>query len=82
MELEEDKNRILSFAEGHPYVLLASIAILVIVILIMYFNSRGYNVMGLASGKKSKKKKSSDADEDTVDELIDDIESKQKDSKK
>lgn len=74
MENEGSKNKILEFAENHPYILLITVLILIILIVIMYLNSRGYSFGGV--GKKHKKKDISDDDE--IDELIESINKKQR----
>lgn len=76
---ETKKNRVLEFAENHPYILLAVISVLVILIIIMFLNSCGYNVPGMGEGKgKKKKKKEPLDDEEEMDELIASIHSKQR----
>lgn len=72
------KNKVFEFAESHPYILLAVISVLVIIIIVMYLSSRGYG-MGLESlkGKKSKRKEPLNDDEE-VDDLIESIHKKQK----
>lgn len=76
--------RILTFSENHPYILLGTVVILVLAVIIMYLNSRG--IIGGSDGfKKSKKKKTNeekDLDEEEIDDLINDINEKQKKNKR
>lgn len=75
--LDNAKNKVLEFAEHHPYALLAIISVLIIIIIVLYMNNRGY--MGSAKSKfTGKKKKAGAGDEDELDELIESIHSKQK----
>lgn len=69
---EESKNKILEFAEQHPYVLIAVIAVLFIIILLMYFSP---STLGM---KEKLKKGPKNIDEDEMDELINRIHEKQK----
>lgn len=81
MELIDDSNKsnkILEFAEGHPYVLLAVISVLIILVIIMFLGSCGYNIPMVGCKKGKKKKKEIIDDEDEIDELITSIHNKQK----
>jgi hypothetical protein len=78
MDVDGIKHKVLDFAEHHPYVLLAVISVLVIIIIIMYLNSRGYGVMGFQGKRTGRKKKEALNDDEEVDELIASIHKKQK----
>jgi len=67
-----DKNKVLEFAEGHPYVLLGAIGVLIIVIVVMFMGGRGYGTGGV------KKKKAPENEDEEVDVLIESIHDKQK----
>ena len=69
----ENKNKVVEFAESHPYVLLSAIGILIIIILVMYLKGRGY---GVTSIKKTKK--TPETEDEEVDVLIESIHDKQK----
>ncbi len=73
-----DKYKILEFAEGHPYVLLVVILILLIFIVATSFS--GSNP--LTGVCKRKKKNASPVEDDEIEELIESIHSKQKASPK
>lgn len=66
-------NKILEFAESHPYILLAIVILLIIAIIYMYINSRAKTEKATARRKKKKP-----IDEDDLDELVDTIHDKQK----
>lgn len=70
------KNKVFEFAENHPYILLAIISVLVIIVIVMYLNSRGYGIGGMQGFKKKRKEPLNDEEE--VDELIDSIHKKQR----
>lgn len=72
---ESKKSKILEFAEAHPYVLLAAIAVLVIVVLVMIFGKKVAPSISSLCGKKKKEPLNED---DEVDELIESIHNKQK----
>lgn len=75
--MDSAKIKIFEFAENHPNILLGVISMLVVIIVIMYLNSRGYGV-GLGGVCAKKKKKESMNDEEEVDDLIESIHKKQK----
>lgn len=70
------KNKLLQFAEEHPYVLLASTSILIIVILIIFLYSNGF-IMERMNHRKSKKTSNMLDDEVEMDDLIISIKNKQ-----
>lgn len=77
--MEASSNKILLFAESHPYVLLGGIVLLVFVIILLFLNSQGWlwsNKEGLS--KKKKKKLDIDIDDDELDDLIESINEQQR----
>lgn len=68
-----EKNRVLEFAELHPHLLLAAIAVLVLIIVYMFVSSLGW----FSGTKKESMKKTKDDDSDDFDELIQSINDKQ-----
>ncbi len=75
--MEEERNKVLVFAENHPYVLLGALIILILIIIMMYIGDCGWNLPGIS---KKKRKKPLD-NEDEMDELIKSIHSKQRSKK-
>jgi hypothetical protein len=74
---DDQPYKILEFTEKHPYVLLAVIIVLVIMIIGMFIYSRKEKLD--AGGKKScKRADESGDDDDEIDELIKTIHEKQK----
>ncbi len=71
-------NRVLEFAEAHPYILLAAIVVLILVILIMMF---GGSVPGISHIQARQRMKERLADESELDALIESIHNKQKKKK-
>ncbi len=71
-------NRVLQFAENHPYILLAAVVILVILLIMTYLNGWGWTIRGVMKPCKKKKKNNVLDDEEEMDELIKSIHSKQK----
>ncbi len=70
------KYKVLEFAEAHPYVLLGTILMLIVIILIICFGNRVPVLSGLC-----KRRKESLEDEDEMDKLIESIHNKQKKKK-
>lgn len=66
------KNRVLQFAESHPYILLCAVIVLLIIVIIQYLQCAGY------IGKRVPKKRSKLKVGGEIDDLIESIESKQK----
>lgn len=69
--MESPGNAVLEFAVGHPYVLLALVIVLVIVL-------TGICVWPCVSGRARNKKKQEDCEEEELDDLINSINEKQK----
>lgn len=77
-DTEPKKNRVLEFAENHPYILLAVIFVLIILIIVIYFiNHRTES----SQRRKSCKKKDPLDSEEEMDDLIESIHAKQRKKK-
>lgn len=69
------KDRILQQAEQHPYILLAAVCILIVVVIVQYLYSCGY--IGSESRRAKKKKGKANIGEE-LDDLIESINEKQR----
>ncbi len=76
--MEAAKNAVLAVPTSYPSAIMGLVVVLVLVIIYLVYGSK----MNFASGKKKKpvkeKEKPKDDQEETVDELIDEIKEKQK----
>jgi hypothetical protein len=76
MDLSSTKDKVLGVAERHPHILLAIVIVLVILLIVMYFNPCGWSLGSLRTNRRKKKCKLDDESE--MDMLIDSINEKQR----
>ncbi len=75
---EQQSNKVLTFAESHPYILLAAVVVLILIILVMMF---GGSIPGVSHFQARKRAKERLDDENELDTLIESIHNKQKKKK-
>lgn len=72
------KNKLLEFSEQHPYILLATICALIVLVIIMFCGSHGLTISNLTKKIRKRKGVKGVGEEEELDELIESIHSKQK----